>query len=186
MTQQLEKTWVGKVLTPTELKEYAQFSQELKTRFTEDEKKAYEKEWADIVSQIHENLDQNPGSPIGIALGRRCMNWVNSVYSPQHAGLRTAIWEKGFKGGQGQNEHGLSPQAVAWLDQANDAYYKDRIYKVLDQVGKQSNDAVMKLWEALLLDIFGDQANPKKEFTHTVMADEKVSAAAKAWLKQIR
>ena len=49
LTQQLEKTWVGKVLTPQELKEYANFEQELKNRFTESEQKMFEQSWAALI-----------------------------------------------------------------------------------------------------------------------------------------
>ena len=40
MTQQLEKSWAGKILSPEELKEYAHFEQELKSRFSEKEMNA--------------------------------------------------------------------------------------------------------------------------------------------------
>lgn len=184
MTQQLEKTWVGQVLTPDELKEYAKFSQDLKTRFTEEVKKDYEDEWADIVNQVNENLDQNPEGPLGIAIGRRCMNWVNRIYTADHAGLRTAIWEKGFKEGHGADEHGLSPQAVAWLDQAHGAYYKDRITKVFDQVGKAANESVKKTWNELVKEMFGDDKKLKADFIQELLKDETISKEVKLFIQR--
>src|SRR5262249_24873569 len=113
MTQQIENTWVGKFFTPEELKNYAKFEAELKTRFTEDEKKTCHQEWANMVQDIQDNLYHDPLGKIGIELGKRCMQWVDRVYGKKNIALSGAIWEKGFKGGHGENQHGLSSEGVA-------------------------------------------------------------------------
>lgn len=60
MTQQLEKTWAGKVLSQEELKQYATFEQDLKTKFTADEQKIFEKSWDDLVTEVNANLKKRP------------------------------------------------------------------------------------------------------------------------------
>lgn len=185
MTQQLEKTWAGKVLTQEELRQYANFERDLKTKFTPNEQKACEQSWDDLVQQVNANLKQDPMSEIGIMLGKRCMDWVNNLYGKEYSMLRTAIWEKGFKGGHIGAEHNLSPEAITWLDKAMDAYFRNRIYHVLKQVETQSQETAFKQWEALLTDMFGDEQAPKDELTNSAMMDDKISQAAKAWLKQL-
>lgn len=186
MTQELEKTWAGKVLSPEELKEYASFAQGLKTRFTPAEKKAFEDKWQNLVREVYANIDNDPGSATGIDIGKRCMDWVNKVYTKQHVSLRTAIWEKGFKAGHAGNEHGLSQAGVAWLDKAIDAYYRDRITKTLNKVETHPHETVLKLWNELLTDMYGDEQKEKDEFYKAVLDDENTSQVAKSWLKKIR
>lgn len=179
MTQELEKTWVGRVLSTQELTDYSIF---LKSR-SEQEKKKFEQDWTNFVSQIGSNLDKEPTSDDGIALGQRCMELVNLTYGKEHAILRKAIWEKGFKNGQTDQERALSPQMVDWLDKAIDAYYRRRIYWLLNQV--ESNSAIRESnqWEELLAEMFGNSDPPKQAVVDAVMKDDKVNKAAKNWLR---
>ncbi|HLB42328.1 MAG TPA: MerR family transcriptional regulator [Gammaproteobacteria bacterium] len=185
MTRQLEKTWAGKVLSPNELKEYANFERELPTRYSDSEKKKCEQEWFNLARDVDANLDNDPMSNIGIALGKRCMDWVNNLYGKKYAGLRNAIWEKGFKGGHAADKHGLSPASVAWLDKAIDAYYRDRIYSILNQVGSHSSTDMLKSWENLMSDMYGDDQTLRNDLIKAAMTDEKVSQDARNWLKKI-
>jgi DNA-binding transcriptional MerR regulator len=185
MTQELEKTWVGKALNPEELENYARFSQELKTRFTPTDKQKVEKEWEDLVREIDANLDQDPASEIGMKLGKRCMDWVNSLYGKKYIHLRKTIWEKAFIGGHGGEEHGLSRQSVAWLDKAMKAHYSHRIYSILSDVNRVSHEESLAKWKAVLGEMYGDEQDLKKDFVKTIMLDDKVSQAAKDWLKKM-
>ncbi len=184
MTQELEKSWAGKVMTPEELKEYANFEQGLKTRFTESEKHAYEERWAALVREVEASIHQDPTCEAGRDLGRRCMEWVNSLYGKQYVKLRTTLWEKGFKQGHGVEEHGMSPQCVAWMDRAIDAYYRHRIYSILEQLETQPSAVILKAWNEVLTDMYGDQESPKKELIQMALKDDKISQAAKNWLKK--
>lgn len=185
MTEQLEKTWAGRVFTPEELKTYAKFEQELKTRFTDAEMKSIEQDWGKIVSQVESNLDKDPNSDFGIALGKRTMDWVNSFYGKKYVGLRNSIWVKGFKKGEIEHEGALSPKAFTWLDKAISAYYRERIMNVLSKVETQPNAAVLKQWEELLMDMHGDEQAPKNEIVNMVLNDAEISQAAKNWVKKI-
>lgn len=187
MTQELEKTWAGKALNAEELKEYAHFRQDLKKRFTPEEEKDCKKEWADLSEEVNANTHRDPESDFGIAIGKRSMDWVNKIYGKEHAALRTTVWEKGFKGGHVNTEHSLSPEGVIWLDKAMRAYHMRRIFNILDQVGIQPDKVVLKLWQDLLTDIYGDQQAPRKELCEAIMKDNKhsISQAAKDWLKQV-
>lgn len=179
MTQELEKTWAGRVLSTQELTDYSIF---LKSR-SEQEKKKFERDWANLVSQVGSNLDKEPTSDDGVALGQRCMELVNLMYGKEHATLRKAIWEKGFKNGQIDQESALSPQMVDWLDKAIDAYYRKRIYWLLNQIESDSAIRESKEWEELLEEMFGNSDSSKQAVVDTVMKDDKVSLSAKNWLR---
>ena len=76
MTQQLEHSWVKDIFTPEELKQYAAFEIEWKSNSTPEKKEEFEKKWANLVSEISNNLDKDPESAIGIAIGEKLMLWV--------------------------------------------------------------------------------------------------------------
>lgn len=181
MTKDLEHAWVTKSLSPTELKEYANFEQGLKTRFTEEEAEASRQKWLDLVKEIEANLDKDPTGDLGAQLGKRCMEWVNATFTEQHTTLRTSLWEKGFKAGHSD----VPPQVVAWLDKATREYHRRRIYAILDQVNALSSDALSELWNNILTEICGDSQTHKDAVYEAVLADEKVSLEAKNWLKKM-
>lgn len=184
MTQELEETWAGRVLNAKELQEYAEFQHSLKER-SESEKVAFEQSWAALVAEVETHLDQDPASNLGIDIGKRCMEMINAFYGKRHAALRTAIWEKGFKTGQTDGEHALSPAIVTWLDKAMDAYYRDRIYNILQKIETDSSATVLKLWQQVLEDMYGDSQEPKHALYSMAMDDPKISQAAKEWLRTV-
>ena len=187
MTNQLEHSWVKEIFTPDEFKQYATFESELKTNSTPDQKAAFEKSWATLVAEISSNLVNDPDSENGIALGKKCMLWVNGVYGKKYAHLRTKIFEKGFAEGKGLEEVGLTPEMVSWMDKATTAYWKNRIYGILNKVGSGvSDEAIFKLWHEVLDDMYGEDNVRKKEIYDIALADEKVSEKAKEWLKVLR
>ena len=185
MTQHLEHSWVKDIFTPEELKQYAAFETEWKNNSTEEDKAEFEKNWANLVAQISSNLDNNPESAIGITLGERCMLLINGVYGKKYAHLRTKKFEKGFGEGKGLEEVGLTPATVAWLDKAIDAYWHHRIYGILDKVGAEPHDTILKLWNDVLDDMYGEDNARKAEIYPIALADEKISQPAKDWLKKL-
>jgi len=182
MTDQLEKTWIGKVLNSEELKEYANFQKDLNTKITENEKEIRQQDWADIVNQINANLDKDPTSDFGIAVGKRSMDWVNNLYGKKHVALRFAIWEKGLKHGHGSDEHGLSPACAAWLDKAIYAYHSRRIKSILNQAEAHPTEAVFGLWDELLTDMYGDNQDLRNGLIKEIMKNEEISQDVKNWL----
>jgi DNA-binding transcriptional MerR regulator len=187
MTQQLEHSWVKEIFTHDELKQYATFETEWKNNSSPQKKAEFEKNWAGLVSEITNNIKNNPKSEVGIAIGKKCMMLINGVYGKKYAHLRTKKFEKGFGEGKGLNEAGLTPETVTWLDKAIDAYWKDRIYEILNQVGSGiSDESVFKLWKEVLDDMYGEDDSRKKEIYDVVFADEKVSDQAKEWLKTLQ
>lgn len=185
MTQQIEHTWVTKILNSDELKQFINFEKKLKTQFTLADKETFEQNWSQLVNDVNENLKNDPCSDIGIVLGERCMNWVNSVYGKEYAGLRSTIWVKGFKGGVIGEEHGISHEAILWLDKAMDAYSKKRITTILKKVDNYPHQVLLKEWENMLADFFGDEKILKDEFLQDLINDENISQAAKNWLKNL-
>jgi DNA-binding transcriptional MerR regulator len=89
MTQKLEHSWVKEIFTPDELKQYAAFETELKTHSTLEQKAAFEKNWFNLVAEMKDNLMNDPTSAIGIALGKKCIDWLNKVYGKKYVHLRT-------------------------------------------------------------------------------------------------
>lgn len=184
MTQKLEHSWVKEIFTPNELKQYAAFETELKTHSTLEQKAAFEKNWFNLVEQMKDNLINDPTSAIGIALGKKCIDWLNKVYGKKYAHLRTKKFERGFAEGKGLEETGLTPEIVSWMDKAIDAYLRDRIYGILNQVGTGVSDKeILKLWKDVLDDMYGDDEARKKIIYDMALVDEKVSHYAKEWLK---
>jgi len=187
MTEQLEHPWVKEIFTHDELKQYVAFKTELETNSTPEQKAVFEKNWANLVSEISNNLDKDPQSAIGIALGKKFMLWVNQLYGRKYAHLRTKKFEKGFAEGKGLQETGLTPEIVSWVDKAMDAYWRDRIYGILNQVGSGvSDETIFTLWNEVLDDMYGEDNTRKKEIYDVALADEKVSEKAKEWLKTLR
>ena len=186
MTQKLDHSWVKEIFTPDELKQYVTFETELKANSTPEQKAEFEKNWDNLVDEMKLNLKKDPTSAIGIAIGKKCMDWVNGVYGKKHANLRTKKFEKGFAEGKGLEEAGLTPEIVAWMDKATDAYWRDRIYGILNQVGSGVPDeTIFKLWTEVLDDMYGEDNSRKKEIYDTALADKKISKNAKEWLKTL-
>ena len=185
MTEQLEHNWVKDIFTPDELKQYAEFEKEMKINKTPEHKAAFEKNWSSLVEEVNANLKQEPNSVLGIQLGKKLMDWVNEVYGKKYAHLRTKKFEQGFGEGKGLEEVGLTPAIVAWMDKAMDAYWRDRIYGILDQVGKASSATVLTLWNEVLVDMYGDEGSRKKALHDLALNDDRISPEAKLWLKSI-
>lgn len=187
MTQQLEHSWVKEIFTAEELKQYAVFEKELKSNATPEQKAAFENNWDQLVDEVKNHLKQDPHSKTAIQLGKKWMDWVNGVYGKKYAHLRTKIFEQGFGEGKGLAEVGLTPEIVAWIEKATDAYWQDRIHGILNKVGSEiSDEAIFKLWNDVLDDMYGEDNTRKKEIYDLALADEKVSEKAKEWLKVLR
>lgn len=182
MTQQLEHSWVKEIFTPEELKQYAEFEKEMKAT---GQSTVFEENWQQMVEELKNNIQNDPCSQIGIDLGKKFMDWVNGVYGKKYAHLRTKKWEQGFGEGKGLDEIGLSSELVSWIDKAMDAYWKDRIYRFLDQVETLPSATALVRWHAILDDMYGDEGSRKTILCEMALQDEKVGQAAKAWLKKI-
>ncbi|WP_133128518.1 MerR family transcriptional regulator [Legionella nagasakiensis] len=185
MTQQLEDAWVKEIFTPDELKEYAKFETELKSNSTPEQKERFEKDWFNLVEEFKNNLHRDPNSETGIYLGKKLMDWVNHLYGKKYAHLRTKKFERGFGEGKGLEQHGLTPEIVAWMDKAMDAYLKQRAYSILDNVGKISSSKLLQSWNQLMDEICGEQIDKKATITAIALQDGKISPEAKEWLKTV-
>lgn len=182
--QQLEHSWEGKVFNSEELKQYALFEQKTKNRFTKIELNHIENEWQNLINEVNANLHKDPKSQFGIEIGKRAMDWVNHYYGKEHIALRNAIWEKGFKEGQIDQDHVLSQETFTWLDNAITAYYLGRISAILNQIKTQPDKVVLQQWEELLIDMHGDEQLPKDEIFNIILSDKNIDQTAKTWVKQ--
>jgi len=182
MTQQLEKTWAGKIFNSQELKEYANFEQELKSRYSEKELANVFQQWNDLMAEVNNNLNKDPASEFGLSVAKRCMDWVNNLYGKKYLRLRNSIWVKGFETGAVENENAPSPQCFAWLDAAITAYYRVRISAILGQIGKRPDAELAEQWRALTDEMHGDENDYNNSIIETILADPNTNATIKNWL----
>lgn len=180
MAEHLEHDWVKEIFTPDELKQYAEFEKTMKTNNT---KEAFQNEWRQLLDELKQNVHQDPDSNIGVTFGEKYMAWLNRVYGKKYAHLRTKKWEQGFGEGKGLDEIGLTRELMTWIEQALDAYWKERFHHILTQVGKIPDTAVLKLWNQALDDLYGEETTRKKTVYDLVLNDTTVSIEIKAWLK---
>ena len=182
MTQRIEDSWVGKVLTADELNLYVKFAKGLDARFTATEKQQNEAVWADLLKEIQVSLKLDPASEQAKALARRILNWVKQLYGKEFASLRLTIWEKGFKGGPAAAEKGLSAEAVTWIDQAVQAFYKEKTMAILSQSDKMSSEELARLWNDLLEERYCDSEPHKQKFTRMVLDEFEINHTAREFL----
>lgn len=186
MTQQLEDAWVKEIFTPAELKEYAKFETEMTSNTTSEDKELFEKNWFKLVDEFKQNIHEDPCSEIGVSLGKKLMDWVNNLYGKKYAHLRTKKFEKGFAEGKGLEQHGLTPEIVAWMDKAVDTYWNHRIYDVLKKVGKVSSSQLLQTWNDLMDEICGEQQDERKAtILEAALGDERISQEDRKLLKSI-
>ncbi len=183
MTQQLEHSWVKNILNQDEIKQLAVFEQKLKTHDPDNSKAKFEHDWAILLAEIEHNIKLDPASKTGIEFGERCMRMVDGFYGRANVNLRTKIWDEGYMKNQSPKENAPSPATIAWLGAALDAYWRHRIYSVLAQVESSPHADVLMRWNQVLEDMYGDSDEHKNAVFDAGMTDEKVSPAAKKWLK---
>jgi len=180
MTKDIENTWVANALTHDELKQYAKFESELKTRFTEEEAKDRKQKWSDLVGQVSSNLDRNPKSDFGAKIAKEIMDWVGALYGKEHTNISHSLWHNGFKAGKTD----IDPKVISWMDKATDHYYRGRISNILDISSTDPNGAEIS-WNSLIEEMCGDVQHLKDDIINAVMKDDKTSDAAKKWLQRI-
>ncbi|KTC96578.1 MerR family transcriptional regulator [Legionella erythra] len=184
MTQQLEDAWVKEIFTADELKQYAEFEAKMKADSTPEQRQVFENSWFALVEEINNNLHHAPDSETGIYLGKKWMDWVNKLYGKKYAHLRTKKFEKGFGEGKGLDEHGLTPKLISWMEKAVDAYWRQRLHQVLGQVDQLPAAAVLKYWNELMDEMYGDETERKAVIPALVLKEESLSTEAQSWLKK--
>ena len=184
--KQLEKAWIGNVLNDEELKEYARFEQDLKSRFTENEIAQLEQERKDIIVRVNDNLDKDPSSDMGLLIAKRGMDWSNHFWG-KYAALRTTIWAKGYKT-EHINHIGSSDletkENVVWFDKAVESYYFKRLLDLFAQISKESEENIIKSFKDILTEMYGDSMFLKNEFINLIMHGEPFDQTTKIWLKK--
>lgn len=186
MTQDLEKSWAGQALTADELKQYAQFQQKLSVKFEQKHgsRDDFRNKRATLIEQIMENLT-DPSSDVSYQIAEAFMNLINSMYDPEDADLKQAIWDKGFRQGKVDDESALDPKVVQWLESAIKHYYYTRIDALLSEIAEpnQAYPEVLVQWQALVLEKCGHSVTLKQSLFDAVMAHDQTSDEAKKWLK---
>lgn len=186
MTENLEHSWVKEIFTPDELKQYIEFETELKAGKTPEQKAAFEQQWSELLQQLKDHMNEDPNSKKGIELGGIYMEWVNGIYGKKYAHLRTKKWEQGFGEGKGLDKIGMTPQLLNWVEQATYAYWKDRIYSLMNKINTFPSSSFLTLWNEILDDMYGNEIKRKMELYEMLLKDDAISAEAKSWLKAQR
>lgn len=184
MTQQLENTWVAKVFDRDEMDLYANYQADLKKRYSEAELESMHQRWRNLIKQISENLQIDPTSAQGDQISQNLVNMLDEKYGEEYAALKYAVWEKGLKQAKVEGNHLFTPEVVAWIDKALDAYWRKRIYALLDRAVKPSPQLLAE-WNALLRQMYGNIESRKEELVQAAMIDARVSDAARQWLRSL-
>jgi hypothetical protein len=82
-----------------------------------------------------------------------------------------------------EEDHPLKPEAVQWLDTAIDAYYRGRIYAILEAVETKATPALETQWKALLDEMYGDSEALKQDLINVAQSDPKVGLIARQWIQ---
>ena len=186
MTQTLENQWVKEVLNAGELKQYAEFEQSIKANATPESISEFEKSWDALVDEVKRNLKHDPTSKNSVKLAGKWMEWVNQFYGKKYAHIRTKLFEQGFGEGIGLEEVGLTPEIVEWIGKASDVYWRERVLSVLNQVGKSSSEKILKQWNEVLDDMYGNEIARKERVVELALQDDAISDEAKAWLNSLK
>ena len=116
MTKDLNKTWAVNVYTQKELEQLTTVEQQ----YTEDQKIAFRKLWAELFKRAGQHLDENPASPIGKELGSQYLvlkKQLEQAYK-DYPELWEKIWDV-YKRGKIPNEAFLGTKdQFDWLEQA--------------------------------------------------------------------
>ncbi len=119
MTKELKNTWAGEVYTEKELQQFAQLDQDIKKRYTAEQKKAFQALWADLIAQAEANLDKDPASAIGNKLGMQYIvlfKQLEELYK-DYPELWKAIG-KAYAQGKIPDEVGMPKKQREWLEKA--------------------------------------------------------------------
>lgn len=182
-TKKLEKTLSSKVFTADEMKQYASFKADFDNRFTEADRKAFEKKYSTIVEFVKSHIHEDPTHAAGIKIAKQYMKMIDKWYGEEHANLKHAVWKKGYKKGILSGLHNLTPEIVTWLNTACGAYYNAWIRDILTRSETDPNKAKKRL-NGLIREYAGNSKELRQELFKTMLNSSAASASSKKWLKQ--
>ena len=185
MTQASEKTWVNEVLNKDERKLYAEFQQHLSQKGKASEA-AFKKRWQGICKEIKAHLKDDPSGEIAIKLAEKVHGAIYDLYGKKYAGLKHTIWTKGFKTGANQKEDnkGLTPQMIEWLDSAMDAYWQNRYRNILKRIGQKLDKDIIEAFCLALDEMYGSETTLKLDFLNIIKENAQTPESTKKWLDQ--
>ena len=122
----------------------------------------------------------------GIKLAEKVHGAIYNLYGKKYAGLKHAIWEKGFKSSatQGENNYGLSPEMIQWLDLAMGAYWQNRNRSILKQIGQKPDDLLIEEFCASLNEMYGNESKLKNKLFENIFNHEDIPEKSKQWIKK--
>lgn len=184
MTYTIEDEWVKEIFNEKELKEYAEFEKEIKANNSQKDKAKFEKDWSQLISDINTNINIDPTSDEGVALGKQCMDLVDSLYGKRYAHLRTKKFKQGYGEGKGIGEHGLTVEVIKFMEASTKAYWRKRIMDILTCIDAEPTSSLVERWNSLMDEMYGTSEERKKALLKIAETDDMTTSAQKSWLKQ--
>jgi hypothetical protein len=96
----------------------------------EEKKKIFESHLNELVKDIEINLNEDPISDFGISKGAHIIELIDSLKGNELDAIRMTIWEKGFNA---IKNNPMSPEVVAWVEKATDAYWRKHIESIINK-----------------------------------------------------
>ncbi len=186
--ESLQKGWAGQIFNEQELRDYAEFKEDLKKRFSAEDKKKFEEKWHGIIDKIKLYIHEKPCSPIGVSIAHDCLEMLIAFYGEKYAHLRRAIWKKGFRTNKISYRHDLTPEMIVWLDTAMHTYYALKIGKLLVSIQDHITPAIKIAWKDLMDEMCGDLPVTRKKIIKRAVQHkqfDQLSLTAQQWLKSL-
>lgn len=94
----------------------------------EEKKKIFESHLTELITQVKENLHEDPKSKFGMSMGANVIGLIDTLAGEEFEATRMGIWEKGLGVTQ---INAMSPEIITWIETAMDAYWRNNIDLVL-------------------------------------------------------
>lgn len=188
-----EQLWVTRFLDQQELQEYAALAHDLEQRFGKDYGTIAGQQWQKVVEKVKQHLHENPLSQSGRDAALACMEFVRTIYGKKYAHLSRIIWEKGFKGNKIKDQFAMTPEMIAWLDQAIDGYYGFKIQQLLLSIRDVITPELQDAWQNIIDEMSGAHRQiTQKSVIHDALlmneqypVEQQITSVAIAWLKSM-
>jgi hypothetical protein len=115
MSDENKTKWTEKFFTPEERKQF----EEIGRRYTPAQMEAYQKQWADLISETEKNLTIDPAGPKAQDLARRYQALMDEGYG-DYPNLKKRIGEA-YRADSIPQGYGPSPQVWAFIKKALEA-----------------------------------------------------------------
>ncbi len=111
MSEELKKTWAGKVFTEDQLKTFV----EVRQSFTDQMLKDYQLRWKELIQEVEQHLNQDPKGTEGKRLAEAWMKLLDEAWG-KHPEIKQAV-DNEYKEGKIDNPP-CSNEVANWIEKA--------------------------------------------------------------------